>query len=350
MSAVSSTAVLAAGIFASESGQRLLHILLALGERGFRGLYDKCATNLAGDYYQEGLRRVRAWSKEVLQEDIDFVRRQCPDLEETYEQCFVQHVADRYRGRHRPTTRAPPLLDFIRRFLESLGQHETLTTGDYFGRRDPMLKKMTCMDAARQALYASVTVESVRVELLSEAGGARAKSLAEASEADLRAAHPDATVHPDDSISQRGRPRRAPSEALSRHEPTPPPPAPRRAPSEAPSRHEPTPSEAPSRHEPTPPPPAPRHESPPAPRRAPSEAPSRHESPPPRTRRVAPPPLPPPSVHGDDDDETPTSPAAHEARPQNRHEFEMVARPAATASSRDSTVSLGPRRGAPRSP
>lgn len=215
------TAMMAAGIFAHESGQRLLSILLSLGERGFKGLYDKCARNLEGEYYQAGLRRVNAWSDAVLKEDIDFVQHTCPDFEETYESCFVQYVADRYRGRKRPTVRTPSLLEFVRRFLESLGQHEALATGDYFTKRDTMLKRVACMDAARTALYALMTAENVRVELLSEAGSmapppARksmpsseeskdVRPLAEASEADLRGASvADMEVTPGDSVSQIG--------------------------------------------------------------------------------------------------------------------------------------------------
>lgn len=211
-------AVLAAGIFAHESGQRLLHILLTLGERGFKGLYDKCHNNLTGDYYQTGLRRVHAWSDEVILDDLASVRRQCPDLEETYEACFVNYVSDRFRGRTRTTTRPPLVLEFARRFLESLGHHEALATGDYFAQRDTMLKRVACMDAARQALYALVTTENVRVELASEVGSSVAPSrhLAEATPEEVAAVD---DVAPGDSVSQVGvrvpppRPMRTPSQA-----------------------------------------------------------------------------------------------------------------------------------------
>ena len=184
---MSSVSTLAAGIFANESGQRLLHILLTLGDRGFRGLYDKCARNLEGTYYQQGLGRVHAWSNEVILEDITFVRKSCPDFEETFETCFMQYVGDRFRGRKRPTARVPSLVDFVRRFLESLAQHETLVTGDYFAKRDTLLKRVACMDACRQSLYALVTAENVRVELLSEVGAPAA---------------PEPEITPDDSVSQ----------------------------------------------------------------------------------------------------------------------------------------------------
>lgn len=202
---MSSTAVFAAGIFATESGQRLLHILMSLGERGFRGLYDRCAKDLSSDYYQTGLRRVHAWSDDVLCEDIENVKQECPDMDETFEACFFQYVADRYRGRKRPTVQCPETLDFVRRFLESFGQHETLATGDYFFKRDPVLKRLTCMDAARQALFALMTVEHVRVELASEAGSVRSASrdlrgLTDTTPPELMGSE----VTPDDSVSQIG--------------------------------------------------------------------------------------------------------------------------------------------------
>ena len=91
-----SAGVYAAGIFAHESGQRLLHILLKLGERGFGGLFDKCSQNIPGSYYQTGLRRVSQWSEDVLLEDINFVKSDCPDISETYETCFAQYLMDRF--------------------------------------------------------------------------------------------------------------------------------------------------------------------------------------------------------------------------------------------------------------
>lgn len=234
---MSSTATLAAGMFASESGQRLLHILLQLGDRGFKGLYDKCMHNLEGEYYQTGLRRASSWSEGVIREDIDYVKQACPDLEETFGACFVSYVADRYRGRKRPTVQCPPLVNFVKSFYESLGAHESLATGDYFVKRDPVLKRVACMDACRTALYGLMSAETVRIELLSEVGEgsvvaakyARAppsvvstaskaqhhQTLEEASRAGVDLS--DDVVKPEDSISQVGRnntnttPRRTPA-------------------------------------------------------------------------------------------------------------------------------------------
>jgi hypothetical protein len=226
------TALLAAGIFAHESGQRLLSILLMLADRGFKGLYDKCARNLDGHYYQEGLRRVHKWSDDVVREDIAFVREACPDLDETYAACFVQYVSDRWRD-GRPTVRTPDLLAFVRRFLEALGQQESLVTGDFFARRDdPVYRRVTCMDAARTALYALVTAESVRVELLSEVAAPSSKPLAEATRAELGGADEEEAapadeeeegemveVHPADSVSQVGAARAASVASRAREAP-----------------------------------------------------------------------------------------------------------------------------------
>ena len=288
-STASSTAMMAAGIFAHESGQRLLSILLTLADRGFKGLYDKCLHNLAGDYYQHGLRRVHAWSDAVIREDVDYVKASYPDLEETYDACFVLYVADRYRGRKRPTVRTPAILEFVRGFLDALGQHETLSTGDYFARRDDvMLRRIACMDAARTALYALLTAESVRVELLSEAGSVQARpeaprppsqvrSLADASDAELRGVGAD-DVMPSDSISQVGGRTRArpPSEAPRPRAPSEAP----RAPSEAPR----VPSEAPRAPSEAPRAPSEAPRAPSEAPRAPSEAPRA-----PRRLRVRPP-------------------------------------------------------------
>lgn len=240
---MSTTAIIAAGIFANESGQRLLQILLKLGERGFKGLHDKCSSNITGAYFQQGLRRVHLWSDEVLLEDISFVKAECPDLEETYEACFLQYVNDRFGGTNRQKVSIPLVLEFVRRFLESLGQHETLITADYFVSRDAMLKRIACMDACRQALYTLATSDRVQVVLASEVGSVvpsrpHARALSETTPSEL-ASHVE--VHPADSISQVGlpavrsqpppsSPRRsvAPSERLPEVPPpdSPPPPPP----------------------------------------------------------------------------------------------------------------------------
>ena len=163
----SAASLLTTGVFASEAGQRLLHILDLMTDRGFRALFDKCSADLTGTYYQTGLRRVHLWSADVIREDVDHVRGQCPDLEETYEACFMQHIRDRFRDRQRPTARCPPVADFTRAFLVAMGRNEQLRSGQYFARPDVVYTRMACMDAARSAFYELSNSEHVRVELAS---------------------------------------------------------------------------------------------------------------------------------------------------------------------------------------
>ena len=294
-------ASLAVGIFATESGQRLLHILTEFAERGFRGLYDKCRNDLQGEYYQQGLTRVKLWSDAVIAEDIEFVKRSCPDADETLETCFMQYAADRFRGRRRTArVHCPPLFEFVRSFLESLAAHEELRTGNYFSKRDSLLRRVACMDSARQAMYALTTPQTVKVELASDVGF-------------------DAEdVQPGDSVSQVG------SRFRNGEESAPPPPAPppARAPSPPPSR---VPSPPPSRV-----PSPPRPPSPPLPRRSPSvvgsavnSVVSRHEFSVPTTT------APPPKVE--------RQPAFQDDPVVVRNDGSMH------VSSRDSTVSLGVR-------
>lgn len=199
-STVSGVAMLSAGIFAREHGQRFLQILVSLGDRGFEGLYRKCQGNTEGSYYQSGLKRVHAWSDDVLMEDIDFVKSVFPDIYDTFENCFFAYVEDRYRGRRKTSIRTPGLLSFVRLFLECLGTQDALVTADYFARRDPVLKRITCMDAARTALFALANTEDVQVELLSEAASS-VRPLAQTTARELRT-YASSEVTPNDSISQ----------------------------------------------------------------------------------------------------------------------------------------------------
>jgi len=174
--------IFAAGIFAHENGQRLLQILMSLADRGFRGLYDKCRQDVSGAYYQTGLKRVHAWSDDVIQDDIAFVRHTAPDMQDTYESCFAQYVNERFRGGRRPMVKPPSLVEFTRRFLECIGQQDGVVNGSYFSSGDTLTQRVVCMDAARQAFYTIVTTENVRVELASEVSAVAPKAYRQADE------------------------------------------------------------------------------------------------------------------------------------------------------------------------
>ena len=215
MSGSSSRHILSAGIFSSEPGQRLLSICETLSRRAFSGLYAKCQDNVQGSYYQTGLKRVHVWSDVIVNEDIDFVRNTCPDIDETYEMCFVHYVEERFRGNRRPVIHCPSILKFVRRYLESVALHEHLQTAEFFTTRDVVQKRITCMDACRQAFYSLVNADSVRVEMEStvsrgtappsEVSIARApppppSPPAQKSEVVLESEEPE--ILPSDSISQ----------------------------------------------------------------------------------------------------------------------------------------------------
>lgn len=236
MSPPSSHHILSAGIFSSEPGQRLLSICETLSRRAFQGLYAKCKDNVQGSYYQTGLKRVHVWSDVIVNEDIDFVRNTCPDIDETYEMCFVQYVEERFRGNRRPVIHCPALLKFVRRFLESVALHEHLQTAEFFITRDVVQKRITCMDACRQAFYSLVNADSVRVEMEStvsrgtappsEVSVARAPSPPPAQTSEevvLESEEPE--ILPSDSISQIDVPRSVASQTFgderSRHRPAP---------------------------------------------------------------------------------------------------------------------------------
>ena len=142
-----STHILATGIFASEAGQRFLHILMKMADVAIRPLYTKSNGIADSQYYQQGLRRVHTWSDECVQEDIRRVQSECPDLEDTMETCFVCFVRDRFSGARRPTTCNPSYVEFTRRYYESLSLHDHMVAGTFF--TDSLSKRITCMECAR---------------------------------------------------------------------------------------------------------------------------------------------------------------------------------------------------------
>lgn len=184
------------GIFTSERGQRFLQILAAFGERGFKGLYDKCKEDVDGDYYQQGLKRVKSWSDAVIREDVDFVCEFFPDSYDTYSICFTNYVYD-LNPKRKADPIVPSLTQFVRFFLGHLGCHESLETGDFFMKRDQSVKYMACADAARMSLYDLSKEEEERegppvVDLASEVSVHKLQR-----EMDLAS-----EIRPQDSISQ----------------------------------------------------------------------------------------------------------------------------------------------------
>ena len=352
--------ILSAGIFSSEPGQRLLTICDTLTRRAFHGLYAKCKDNVQGSYYQTGLKRVHVWSDAIVDEDIDFVRNTCPDIDETYEMCFVHYVEERFRGNRRPVIHCPALLTFVRRFLESVALHEHLQTAEFFTTRDVVQKRITCMDACRQAFYSLVNADSVRVEMEStvsrgtappsEVSAARAPSKRTEEEVVLES---EPEIHPSDSISQIDVPRSVSSQTYSEERPRHRP-APRREEDE----------EEDDRDDPDPPSPRPRRDSRGTREETPEEAyPTQEEQ-----RAAAPPPPSSTSRRRADDTREQLRIADDDAvrryKPElldetrsevrsdvSRHDFEMVEsasvaslRTRSAVGSRDSSVSIGMKR------
>ena len=192
------TAIFSAGIFAKEAGQRLLLILLKVGDRGFGGLYDKCSGNARHEYYKSGLRRVSMWSDKVMNEDLNFINTECPDFQEVFETCFAHYVLDRsLSSGRRATHKSPSLLLFMRGFLESLATHDTLLSGDFFSKKEVVGARIACMDACREAMNSLFNPDHVHLELVSEIGDVRSKN--------KRIALDDVSdIGPEDSVSQVG--------------------------------------------------------------------------------------------------------------------------------------------------
>ena len=215
-----------AGIFANENGQRFLHILIVIAERGFGELYQNSKGDVQGKYYQRGLLHVQNWNDDMMEEDARVMSKKFPDLVESFEGCFMDYIMSKYRGQ-RPTVTLPSIFLFLRRFYEAVAEHDSLKTGDYFTKRDPIVQRITCMDACRQTFFALSTAETVRVELASEAGSTapyrRATTstptpsvLSQAKRREL-----EESVHPDDSASNVGGPAPAAARAAPPAELTP---------------------------------------------------------------------------------------------------------------------------------
>lgn len=148
--------LLTGGIFARENGQRLLQILVLIGDRALRGLYDKCTNNgdnpngVKSEYYRTGLQRIRTWPERTFQEDIASVSEICPDFRDTFEAFFADFMHERYRGTKHSVI--PETSTFVREFMIGLAMQPALTSGKFF-EEDPLITRVACSEAARNVLY-----------------------------------------------------------------------------------------------------------------------------------------------------------------------------------------------------
>ena len=194
---------IAAGIFATEPGQRFLTILKLFVDRGFRALYDKCKENITGDYYQNGLRRVHVWS-DVIVEDCNYVRSKCRDPTKRSTLFCTIYPGSFPWTIFRPTCSPPSVPVFVRHFLESVAQNDILIDGSYFILNATLRTVHACMDAARQALYTLVTVDTGAwncVEAGSTASRRPAQLRGEVAPTDVSAAPPPPPANDTSSVS-----------------------------------------------------------------------------------------------------------------------------------------------------
>lgn len=175
---VASSSLYAAGLFSTEPGQRWLQMLHQLGNQGFRGLYQQTKGDVKGAYYQDGIKRANGWPESAIHNDVVSLRRQCPDLDETFSTVLLHHARERFpAGREARALRErihfPTLPEFSRSFFIYLGQQESLKNGDFFTSRDPLFPRVACMDACRHAMYSTVYAKEPEVTLEEEPSSAQ---------------------------------------------------------------------------------------------------------------------------------------------------------------------------------
>ena len=167
------TKYLYTGIFADEKVLQFLELLQNLGDQCLQELHqvaiDKVyggkpahlllpselnPTSAYGMAFQTGLLTIRNWGTEVLQQEVDRLRKQCPYIDDLYRYTVARYLQEIYRH-ERPQTISidvPALREFLHQFYIQLGSNPLTKNLKYFTTFG-VEKKSLMMDSIRLALF-----------------------------------------------------------------------------------------------------------------------------------------------------------------------------------------------------
>lgn len=182
-----STGLLAAGVLATEEGQRFLQIAEQLIDRGFWGLYhrhvedgdDKGDLTMC-EKYRKGLQRVPEWSEDILKDDLKSTVKNNSDFLDLVQRMYRRFYLERY-----PDAEAVPKMrpeDWLRSFYVSAASSTRLRSGVFFRNVD---------DTEKRRLQAADSMRSAFFEMLQLQPSAHAPEAHE-------------IIYPEDSVSQIG--------------------------------------------------------------------------------------------------------------------------------------------------
>jgi hypothetical protein len=185
-----STGLLAAGVLATEEGQRFLQIAEQLIDRGFWGLYhrhvedgdDKGDLTMCQNY-RRGLQRVPDWSEDILKDDLKSTLKNNPDFLDLLQRMYRRFHLERYpdAGAAVPKMHAE---DWLRSFYVSAASSTRLRSGAFFRNADDTEKRrLQAADSMRSAFFGMLQLQP------STHSGA---------------APEEKEIYPDDSVSQIG--------------------------------------------------------------------------------------------------------------------------------------------------
>lgn len=184
-----STGLLAAGVLATEEGQRFLQIAEQLIDRGFWGLYHRHAEDGddKGDLtmcqrYRKGLQRVSEWSEDILKDDLKSTVKNNSDFLDLLQRMYRRFYIERYPDAEEVPKIRPE--DWLRSFYVSAASSTRLRSGVFFRHVD---------DTEKRRLQAADSMRSAFFEMLQLQPSTHSGAAPEAAE-----------IYPDDSVSQIG--------------------------------------------------------------------------------------------------------------------------------------------------
>ena len=153
------------GIFTDEQAQRFLKIMSTACDNTFCDLFAHSMPHQPARF-RECLDRVGQWERSVVEDEVQNLSREYPDLQDIFKHVFVQ-FSKSVKGTDpsmKMLVRLPKLSECLHAFFVHCAKHRSIQDARYFQQYGALDQRIVCMDALRDALYDFVGDDFIKLE------------------------------------------------------------------------------------------------------------------------------------------------------------------------------------------
>ncbi len=164
------------GVFSDETSQRFLRIMHECSDNAFTELYNHSMPQHPSQF-KTCLDRVNQWDGTLIHDEFVNIQKKFPDIVDTFKQVYVNFVKSMRGGKTvKLMVSMPKFEDFLHSFFNQISKHKCMRSGKYYQQASLLDQRVTCLDAARDALFEFLGEEHVKLEdrsVISESSGVK---------------------------------------------------------------------------------------------------------------------------------------------------------------------------------